>query len=178
VPTSLLPRVRERLGEEVASQRHRFQPLIFATASVVLAIAIFLFARSPHSRPNSLAKQTPQIPIRDTPVNSAPRENSGAAPQIVSSNANKSQTQLHSTLLRSVASSQPEVLVPPDEREAYARFVATLQKRSEAAVALVTVSSGLKGEPASLRPLQIDPLEVKPLEGTESEESDGAKKMR
>src|SRR5260370_113036 len=98
--------------------------------------------------------------------------------QLVASNANNSQTRGHSTLLRRVTSSQPEVLVPPDEHEALSRFVATLRERGDVAIALVTPSSDAKGGPASLKRLQIDPLEVKLLEGTESEESDGAGNRR
>jgi hypothetical protein len=77
-----------------------------------------------------------------------------------------------------VASSQPEVLVPPDEREAFARFVAVLGERREVALALVTPAAQRKEEPASLTPLQINGLEIKPLEGTESEQSNGAEQKQ
>jgi hypothetical protein len=177
VPASLLPRVRARLDETVTTRRRWFQPWIFAAASVALVFALFQLARPPHSNPGTQAKQTPQI-LGENPVKNAHPQISGPAPQIVSSNRNKSQAPSHSTVLRPVASSQPEVLVPSDEREALAHFVATLQERGDVAVALVTPASDVKGEPASLKRLQIDPLEVKPLEGTESEGSDGAENMR
>jgi len=178
VPASLLPRVRVRLADEAAPRRMWTQPMIFAAASVALAFAIFLVVRPHHTRPDNQAKQTAQIPVSETPETNAGGQNSGPATQIVSSNVNNSRTPDHSTLLRPVASSQPEVLVPADEREAFAHFVATLQERGDVAVALVTPSSDAKGEPAGLKRLQIDSLEVKPLEGTESEESDGAEDMR
>ena len=178
VPASLMPRVRARLDETVAAQNRWLQPLIFAAASVALAFAIFLFARPHPSSPDNQAKQTPQISPSGTPATSARQQSSGAGTRIVSSNANNSQTRGHSTLLRRVASSQPEVLVPPDEHEALSRFVATLRERGDVAIALVTPSSDAKGGPASLKRLQIDPLEVKLLEGTESEESDGAGNRR
>jgi len=72
------------------------------------------------------------------------------------------------------ASSQPEVLVPPDEREAFARFVAILGERREVARALVTPTTDERDGPPGLKLLQIDRLEVKPLEGTESERSEEA----
>jgi hypothetical protein len=176
VPASLLPRVRARLVE--AEPRRRWtQPLIFAAASVAFTFAIFLFAQSRHSRAVLQSKEPLQFPANETPVAKA-RQSSGAGSEILSSTVNNSQTRGHRTLLRPVASGQPEVLVPPEEREAFARFVATLRERGEVAIALVTPSAHEEGEPASLKPLQIDMLEVKPLEGTESEATGGAENIR
>jgi hypothetical protein len=77
-----------------------------------------------------------------------------------------------------VASSQLEVLVPPDEREAFARFVAVLGERREVALALAKPAPQTKDEPAGLEPLQINGLEIKLLAGTESEQSDGAEQKQ
>jgi len=178
VPASLLPRVRARLDEAVAPQRRWLQPLTFAAASVAIALAIFLFARPHHSRPDSQAKQTAQIPVSETPVKNAYPQNSGPTTQIVSSNASNSKAADRPTFLRPVASSQPEVLVPPDEREAFARFVAVLGERREVAIALVTPAPQAKDRPASLELLQINELEIKPLAGTESEQSDGTEQKQ
>jgi hypothetical protein len=177
-PASLLPRVRARLDEAVAKQRRWLQPVILAAASVALTFAIFLFARPHPSRPDNQAKQTPQILGSETVVKNARPQVSGPATQIVSSTANKSQTRVHSTLLRPVASSQLEVLVPPDEREAFARFVAVLGERREVALALAKPAPQTKDEPAGLEPLQINGLEIKLLAGTESEQSDGAEQKQ
>jgi hypothetical protein len=178
VPASLLPRVRAGLDEAARTQRRWFQPWIFAAASVALGLAVFQFTRPQHSRLDNQAKQTPQVPISEAPGKNAGPQISRLAAQIVSSNTNKQQTPAHSTLLRLVASSQPEVLVPADEREAFARFVATLRERSDVAVALATPALPTKGEPGDLKPLQINGLEIKPLEGTESEQSDGTEQKR
>jgi len=174
VPASLLPRVRARLDEAATPSTHWFQPWIFAAASVALAVTIFLIARPHHTRPDSQAKQTPQIPVAVTPGISPPQQNSGAAPRIVSSNVDRSQMGHRSTLLRPAASSQTEVLVPPDERDAFASFVAVLGERREVALALVTPGPQRKDDPTSLAPLQINELEIKLLAGTESEQFDGA----
>ena len=173
VPASLLPRVRARLDEEIAPQRRWIQPMTFAAASVALAFVIFLFAWPHDASPDRQAKQTPQLPVSETPVTDDRHPNSGSGSQIVSFSRNNSQTRVHSTLLRSVASSQPEVLVPPDEREAFSRFVAVLDERREVALALVTPAPLTEDESPSLEPLQINGLEIKPLAGTESEQSDG-----
>jgi hypothetical protein len=77
-----------------------------------------------------------------------------------------------------VASSQPEVLVPPDEREAFARFVVVLGERREVALALVRPAEQTKDESASLEPLQINGLEIKPLEERQTEVSDGAEQKQ
>lgn len=174
VPASLLPRVRARLDEAAALQRPWLQPWIFAATGVALALAILLFARPPHSNPGIQARQTPQIPVDEAPAANAAHHSPGPGAQIVSANATNSQTRVRSTLLRPVASSQPEVLVPPDEREAFARFVAVLGERRELALALVTAPPQMKEVPSGLEPFQINGLEIKPLDGTELEQSGGA----
>jgi len=178
VPPSLLPRVSARLADEAVPRRMWTQPMIFAAASVALAFAIFLVVRPHHARPDNQAKPTPQIPVSETTVTNPGRQNSGPASQIVSSNVDNSRTPGHSTLLRSVASSQPEVLVPPDEREAFARFVVILQERREVAVSLMTPATPTKDESASLEPLQINGLEIKPLEERQIETPDGAEQKQ
>jgi hypothetical protein len=173
VPASLLPRVRARLADEAAPRRMWPQPLIFAAASAALAFTILLFARPHHARPDIHAKQTPQIPVSETPSTNRD-QNSGPGTQIVSSTVSNSQTPSHSTLLRTVASSEPEVLVPPDEREAFARFVGVLRERRDVAFALVMPAPQTRDGSASLEPLQINGLEIKPLEEGQTEVSGGA----
>ena len=171
VPASLLPRVRARLDEAAVSQRRWMQPLIFAAASVVLAAIVFLAAKPRHAGPQDQAQRIPTVPARVLPTARAPHENSNANAPVVSSNANHSTAPQNSTFFRPVASSQSEVLVPPDEREAFAQFVAAVQKRSDVATALLTPAPK-KDALASVDPLQIANLELKPLEGRETEVSD------
>jgi hypothetical protein len=71
--------------------------------------------------------------------------------------------------LRLVASSEPEVLVPPDEREAFSRFVSAVQQRRDVATALLAPSPKKQDALVTVEPLQIADLEVKPLEGRETE---------
>jgi len=175
VPPSLLPRVRARLDEAAEPQSRWIQPLIFSAASVTLTFAIFLFARPHPSRPDNQAKQIPRVPVSET---NARRQDSGPGTQIISTNANDSQARRHSTLLRPVASSQPEALVPPDEREALARLIVVLQARREVAVALVAPAMPAKDEPASLEPLHIKGLEIKTLEERQTEVSDEAEQKQ
>jgi hypothetical protein len=178
VPASLLPRVRARLDVEATPQRGWNQLLVFAAASVALAFAIFLFARPQHSGPLNQVKQAPQIPVSVEPTTSGHDQNAVPGTQIVSSDPNHPQPRGHSTLLHPVASSQPEVLVPADEREAFARFVASLGERKEVAVALLTPARQTKDEPTGLEPLQINGLDIKLLAGTESGQSDGVEQKQ
>jgi len=169
VPASLLPRVRARLADEAAPRRMWAQSLIFGAASVALAFAIFLVVRPHHARPDNQAKQIPQIPVSETPATNVRGQNSGPATQIVSSNVNNPKTPGRSTLLRPVASSQPEVLVPPDEREAFFSFVFAVQQHGDVAAALLAPSPKKQDGLVTVEPLQIADLEVKPLEGRETE---------
>src|SRR6266849_5604380 len=82
---------------------------------------------------------------------------------------NQPKTPVHSTLLCPVASSQPEVLVPPGEREAFFSFVFTVQQRREVAAALLAPSPKKQDALVTVEPLRITDLEVKPLEGRETE---------
>jgi len=169
VPPSLLPRVRARLADEAAPRRMWTQPLIVGAASVALAFTIFLVARPHHARPDSQAKQTPQIPVSETPATNARGQNSGPATLSVSSNVNNPKAPGRSTLLRPVASSEPEVLVPADEREAFSSFVLTVQQHGEVAAALLAPSPKKQDVLVTVEPLEIAVLEVKPLEGRETE---------
>jgi hypothetical protein len=172
IPFSLLPRVRAALDEESMSPQRWMQPLVFASASVLFVLVIFLVARPHRAGPYNLAKQTPGIPAHEASTVATRNENAGSGVQVISSNTSHSESKRNSTLPHSVASSQPEVLVPLDEREALARFVATVRERSDVATALLTPAQKKNDALVSLDPLQIADLELKPLEGTETEVSD------
>ena len=61
VPSSLLPRVRAQLDEVVAPRFRWLQPLVFGSASVALAFAVFLMARPHHATPEEIAKHAPEV---------------------------------------------------------------------------------------------------------------------
>jgi hypothetical protein len=73
---------------------------------------------------------------------------------------------LKSVPARTAPSAEPEVLVPPEEREAFARFLAALNADQDVAVALVrplTARPEEKEQPVQLPDLQIAQLFVPPL---------------
>ncbi len=179
VPPSLLPRVRAAVDEiAVAHPLRWLQSLVFATSSVVLAFLIFLTVRPHRATNENIAKQNPAIP---TPVGPATNKNSGknspADIQIASVRSTRSKTGRNSTILYSAASGNPEVLVPPDERVAFARLVATLNERSDVAAALLAKVEK-KDSLVTVDPLQITDIEIKPLESKETEAQDGAGEKR
>jgi hypothetical protein len=174
VPVSLLPRVRARLNEAVAPWLRWMQPLIFASASVALAFLLFLVVR-PHRHPSD--DQARRVPVIPAPVTAAPHprpENSLLPTQIASTGPTQLRSGKNSTLFHLAASSNPEVLVPPEEREAFARFVVALRGRGEVALALVTPAAQTRDEPLGIELLHINRIEVKPLEEQQTEASDGA----
>lgn len=166
---SFLLRLRARLDEVEATQDRRISLLILAASSVALMAAVFLATRSHQARPREQAKRI---------LATSPRETQGANGFVASARKSPAQTGRKSVLVRLVVSNEPEVIVPPDEREAFARFVKTLRERDDVAVALVTPSTDEKGEPASPEQLQIKRLELKPLEDMGSETSEGVENIR
>jgi len=181
VPPSLLPRVRAELDQvRVAARLSWLKPLVFAFASLALAFLIFLMAKPHQPTPENVAKQSP-APV-PAPAMSGTNRNLGkvstADTQIAFSRALHSHAARNSTTPYSAASSNPEVLVPPDEREAFARFVAVLNEHSDVGASLLAKVPEKKEGLAAVEPLQIHEIEIKPLEATDSETSDGAGEKR
>lgn len=175
VPRSLLPRIHARLDEAATLRLQWLQPLVFASAGVVLALGVFLMARPHRAMPHSATKEGP-IVVPVPPTNANPEKILPADTQIASVPASHSQAARNSAKLHSAASGNPEVLVPPDEREAFAQLLAVLNERSAVArsfLARVPEKKDKDGS-ATVDPLKIPDIEIKPLEGTESETSDGA----
>lgn len=172
VPSSFLPRVRAQLDEAIVPRFRWFQPLPFAFASVALAFVVLLMARPHHPAPEEIIKQSPIVVPKTTVP--ATRENpegtdgtQSAAIPVRHSHVVRNSTDRHSS-----ASGNPEVLVPPDEREELARFVAALNQHRDFAAAFLAQRPEKKDAPVAVDPLQISDIEIKPLEGTEAENSD------
>ena len=174
VPVSLLPRVRASLEAAVAPRRRWMQPFVLASAGVALAFLLLFVVRSHGPVPNKVAKQTPATSTPKAPVAGTHKDISPSTVQVASTSPNHFHTPRTSTVMRSAASSNPEVLVPPDEREGLAQLVATLNEHRDVAAALLAQRPRKKDVPVVVDPLQISDIEIKPLEGTETEASDGA----
>jgi hypothetical protein len=173
VPPSLLPRVRAGLGEAVAPQRRWMQQLVFASASLAFAFLLFLIVRPHRTVSNDQAERISAIPAPVEPQAKSHREISAPGVQIASAAANNPHSVRNSTFSRPVASSKPEVLIPPDERIALARFVASLDERTVVAAALLAPAAEKKDALLSVDPLGIARLEVKPLDDETETRSHG-----
>ena len=176
VPPSLLPHVRAQLDEVVVPRFRWLQPLVFASAGVALVFVVFLMARTRHATPEEVAKQgSVVVPVPKSPVaKTNPKEISTEGTRIATVSGVHSHVARNATDVHSVASGNLEVLVPPDERESLARFVAMLNKGSNIGAALLEKEREKKDAPLSVNRLEITPMEIKPLEGAETEASDGA----
>src|SRR5262249_55647578 len=60
----------------------------------------------------------------------------------------------------------PQVIVPPDEREAFARFLSTVERQPGLAASLAQAKQPEVETPVKADPIVIAALEVKPLEGS------------
>jgi len=175
-PPSLLPRVRVALDEATAPRLRWVQPLVLASAGIALVFVVFLLARPHRSVQEEVAKQAPAIvPIPKVSAAKTNLEttNSSGSTQVAANHFSHFHAARNSTNLYAAASSNPEVLVPPDEREAFARLVAVLNRHSDVAAALMA-KAPQKGVLVTADPLQIPDIEIKPLEGAETETSKGA----
>ena len=174
-PPSLLPPVRARLDEIPIPRLGWVQALVFASAGVGLASVVFLMASPPRVARQEAAKQGPvAIPASISPVINTNRQTSSEGSQIAAIPFHHSRTSQDSTNSHSAPSSNPEVLVPPDERDGLAQLVAGLSEYRDLAAALLPRVPQKNDSLIGVDRLQIDALEIKPLEGRETETLDSA----
>ena len=178
VPPSFLPGVRASL-ENASAPRRLWTPfLIFAAAGAAIALTIFIAARPSRKVNDDQAKQVFSAPTHEaakTPV----RGEASATPAVVASHGSqRTLPRRNSTPANFASSSQLEVFVPPDEREAFARFISTQQKRSDVVIAVATAASANEDKPLSVEPLEIAELEVTALESQVSEVPDGTEEKQ
>jgi hypothetical protein len=178
MPPSFLPRVRARL-EVVPEAERRWTPfLIFAAASAAMALTLFIASRPRQAIDNNEASQRLSAPSRETAETPGRREANEQASVVASDGSHHTLLRRISTQGKSKGSTRLEVLVPPDEREALARFIDSQQVRDVVAIALVVPASSKKDEPMSVEPLEIAELKVPPLEELVSEVPDGTQEKQ
>jgi hypothetical protein len=173
VPPSFFPGVRASLPDDTASQRGWRPFLIFAAAAVAMVLTVLFTARTRHGINDNQAKQIFSAPPRDKTEASARGEARGTAAMVASSRSYRLQHQRSTAPASSPSSNAMDVLVPPEEREAFARFIGSQPGRSGVVIAVVAAAADNKDKRLSVEPLEIAELEVKPLEALPSELSDG-----
>ena len=170
VPTSLLPRVNARL-DEAAARRFRWrQPLVLASAAVALAIPLFLMSRTRHAAPQEVAQQGAVVFPAPTTHTAKANSERVASHDTRIAGIRVRHSHASSTNHHSAASSDPEVLVPPDEREAFARFLSRNYALAEQASVTAAPAPRSPQESLQILPVEIASLTVTPLNQDEGKD--------
>ncbi|MGB7284866.1 MAG: hypothetical protein WBE13_21570 [Candidatus Acidiferrum sp.] len=168
VPASFLPRVGAHIEEALASPRRRRPSLILAVAGAAAVVAVFIGVGPHHP---VIDNQTRQIAAMNAPKKLATptRRETPESPLVVAlARAHSVQRIGHFKTPSSASSGTFEVIVPPEEREALARFVNAQQKQSDVVIAVVAPAGGQEYAPLSVEPLVIARLRITALEQLES----------
>jgi hypothetical protein len=173
VPPSFFPGVRAGLLDDSASERGWKPFLIFAAAAVAIVLTVFITARPRHTIYDNHAKQIFSASPREKLEASARGEASGTRAIVAPSRSYRMQHQRNTAPADSASSNAMDVLVPPEEREAFARFIGSQPGRSGVVIAGVAAAPDNEDKRLSVEPLEISELEVKPLEALASEVPDG-----
>lgn len=166
IPPSLLPRVRARLDEVAAPRLRWVQPLAFGSASVALALVVFLLARPHHAAPEEAGKPDPAVV--EAPAAAAPKTSperiSSEGTQLAAVRVGDSRASRKSTNPHSVTSGNPEVLVPPGTEAAFLKNLPSLLKEFKP-----SQQWGGQGKALEIEPLVIEEMSSAPLSPDESD---------
>jgi hypothetical protein len=160
---SFLPRVRAALEQEMAARDEsrgwfNFRPALALAVGVCVACVIF-----------ERVQQRPETMLQSGRVDSVVSEAApGPAPEVLQPQTLHSQIRRPAAMRREGSGEigqrqEPEVIVPPDERIAFAKFVRGVGPRGQVAVALtesvpVIPSAFEEAEPLEIAELRIEPL--------------------
>ena len=164
VPPSLVPRVKARLTQELPSAS-AWAPAwgMAAVAAAVLAASLgsaFLDRPKYHSVLSERAKvathsiESPVVATREPP--GAAKPSLGRQPKRASAHASGQGTEVSEVM--------PEVIVLPEERAAFARFVAEPPRNQEAALAWTRAAPPNDEVTAEIVALKIEGLELESLD--------------
>jgi hypothetical protein len=159
---SFLPRVGAALEQEAAARGESrswflLGPVVALAVGVCLAFAVF---ERVHSRPETDREQA-SVTAGTSGIAKVPE----VLPQRTARPVTRSQRTIHRAARaddRPRKPHEPEVIVPPDERIAFAKFVSGLSQPNQVAIALrqaaPVISSALEAEPLEIAELRIEPL--------------------
>lgn len=154
VPASLIPRVRMRLKEEPEPTFVWLPGWAMGSVAVALLAASLSFVLYRPTHEPQLSEKTPVA--SDRPENVVPVER----PQRSAVAASLKRGSKHAA----TASAFPEVIILPEERAAFARFVNELPEGDEAAVTLTPAVPAEEEANAEIVALGIEGLEVQSLD--------------
>jgi len=166
VPTTLIPCVLVAINNEPA-RRPSFQKWIFAGAVVTCALAATIILQlKQREAPVPFKTAVTQTPARSSPQFGVLRPSVSAAPESPR-RLNKSET-VRPSPADAAGSITAEVLVPDEERAAFAKFLAHQKRRAAESSAAVLLVPEAPKELVAIPPVEIASLKVIPLEGGES----------
>jgi hypothetical protein len=163
VPASLIPSVRARFAAERAPRRNLFSWALAGACTAALLLMAFTFVeflRRPAPQPQALIaaskhRPAPSGAVGEEPSRYAPSPQNARKPSSASASA-------------AAASLAAAVLIPPDEREAFAHFLTAVETHSTLATAVAKPDPAPGDTPLLVDPIAIATLEVKPLEQEET----------
>ncbi len=164
VPPPLLPGVRARLEQEAAPRQWIFS-WRFAAVAIVVVLATVIGMRD-SDKPGRPKETTAKVAYGSPDVNRPPTVSSQI--QLPAPKASRFAAAVRKASIPA-HSSAPEVLVLPEEQQAFRRFVSDISKDRASANALVSAAPDSGDGPVEIALLAIENVEIKPLEGTDSE---------
>jgi hypothetical protein len=172
VTPSFLPRVRAAIdAERSAASASRSRFVLWPVAAAMAAVALFfvVLQRIP-SHPQTVPQLTAAASVTTSETGKIASEPRVALRETVDRSIRRSRSlgTVAKTESRIEGSPMPEVLVPPDERIALARFVATLERRHEIAIALAKPAPAAPSADVLSAPLEIAELKLEPLSPEQS----------
>ncbi len=166
LPASLLQRFQPRLAQETSVKLAPRMNWTYAAVAAFALVGLTLLILGPQSTPERRAsKDSPEMFVE---------ENAAAGPTLSAplplsfppgtSRAVRRTSQTTQPLTRPARIEGPQILVSPEERDAFARFISNVSERKELAAALVSPSPEKETEALKVEALQISWLEIEPLQ--------------
>ncbi len=167
VPATLIPRVRVAINNE-PTQQPSFKKWIFAGAVVTCTlVATITFQLKHREAPVPFKTAVTQAPVRPSPQLGILRPPVYAAAPESPRRVNKSET-VRPSPTDAAASIAAEVLVPDEERAAFARFLAHEKGRAAESSAAVLLVPEAPKELVAIPPVEIASLKLIALDGSEA----------
>ncbi len=166
---SFLPGVRAALEQERTVRGESrswfvFRPAVALAVGVCLAFAIF---ERVHPRPETMSQSANVAPVVSR---TAP------APEVLQQQTLRPQVRRPAAIRRAASAAigprqtrAPEVIVPPDERIAFANFVRGVGQRNQVAIALTRTAPVIPSAFEASEPLEIAELRIEPLSPGEAQ---------
>jgi hypothetical protein len=176
IPSSFIPTVRAQLQRESpAAQGVRItNPLLWLPAIAAAAIILVIFAgqdRRVKSQPtDELATERTESPVATAPTAASPSQATTApiAAAVGKRVASKAIIRPDTNSVRA-GSSNPEILVPPDQEILLAHYADQFRRHHQSSATLLTEVAPDQTTPLEVPLIQIAELDVKPLADTQQD---------